>query len=165
MRSVQQRPDPALVILITAFASMELTLDAIRLGAYDFLTKPFQLEELQLVVRNAAEKLALAREAAALRARNAQLESTIQDLQHQQEQLNSRVEQMIEELHRSGLVEAHAGVGHVVLADPTRRRYQEQLGAYLKQSRSVVASAHAGLAQEPDETLAPLDSPTSTVEA
>lgn len=46
-------------IVVTAYASMEMSLEAIRLGAYDFLSKPFQIEELRLTVRNAAELIVL----------------------------------------------------------------------------------------------------------
>ncbi|HLQ37035.1 MAG TPA: sigma-54 dependent transcriptional regulator, partial [Planctomycetota bacterium] len=41
------------VILITAFGSMDLAIQAIRAGAYDFLTKPFELEALALVLDRA----------------------------------------------------------------------------------------------------------------
>jgi DNA-binding response OmpR family regulator len=54
-------PD-TLVILITGFASLESAIQAIREGAYDYIAKPFKLEEMKLVVRNAGERIRLARE-------------------------------------------------------------------------------------------------------
>ncbi|MBN1850780.1 MAG: sigma-54-dependent Fis family transcriptional regulator [Deltaproteobacteria bacterium] len=51
-----------LVILITGYASLETAVQAIRDGAYDYLTKPFKLEEIKIVVRNAEEKILLIRE-------------------------------------------------------------------------------------------------------
>jgi two-component system response regulator PilR (NtrC family) len=44
------------VILITAYASTESAVEALKLGAYDYITKPFDVEELKTVVRNALEK-------------------------------------------------------------------------------------------------------------
>jgi two-component system response regulator PilR (NtrC family) len=44
------------VILITAYASTESAVEALKLGAYDYLIKPFDVEELKAVVRNALEK-------------------------------------------------------------------------------------------------------------
>ena len=55
------RPE-TLVILITGFASLETAIKAIREGAYDYITKPFKVEQLKIAVRNAAEKVSLSRE-------------------------------------------------------------------------------------------------------
>ena len=58
-RAVQ--PD-TLVILITGFASLETAVQAIREGAYDYITKPFKLEEIKVVINNAGEQIRLIRE-------------------------------------------------------------------------------------------------------
>ena len=55
--------DPALpVVLLTAFATMDLAVDALRLGAFDFLTKPFSPEAVRAVVVRAVERIGLRRE-------------------------------------------------------------------------------------------------------
>jgi CheY-like chemotaxis protein len=51
-----------LVVLITGFASLETAIEAIREGAYDYITKPFKMEEMKIVVKNAAEQIRLIRE-------------------------------------------------------------------------------------------------------
>ena len=48
-------PDVA-VIVITAVASTETAVEAMKLGAYDYITKPFKLDEVSLIVRNALER-------------------------------------------------------------------------------------------------------------
>jgi len=48
-------PDTA-VIVITAVASTETAVEAMKLGAYDYITKPFKLDEANLIVRNALER-------------------------------------------------------------------------------------------------------------
>jgi len=55
--------DPDIVgIMITAFASTETAVEALRLGAYDYITKPFDVEELKAKVRNALERRNLRQE-------------------------------------------------------------------------------------------------------
>jgi two-component system response regulator PilR (NtrC family) len=55
------------VIVVTAFATTETAIAAMKAGAYDYLTKPFKIDEVSLVVDRALERRALARENLALR--------------------------------------------------------------------------------------------------
>jgi two-component system response regulator PilR (NtrC family) len=59
-------PD-AIVIMITAYASTETAIAAMKEGAYDYLTKPFRVDEIRLVIEKALEKKSLARENRRLR--------------------------------------------------------------------------------------------------
>ena len=55
--------DPAIpVILLTGVATIQLAVDAMKAGAFDFLTKPFQVDQVLAVVRRAAERSTLFRE-------------------------------------------------------------------------------------------------------
>ena len=55
--------DPEVMgIIVTAYASVESAVDALREGAYDYITKPFANDHLKAVVRNALEQKALFRE-------------------------------------------------------------------------------------------------------
>jgi two-component system response regulator AtoC len=56
------------VIVITAFGSSHTAIEAVRLGAYDFITKPFDLEEIALTAKRALAHSALNRELKELRA-------------------------------------------------------------------------------------------------
>jgi two-component system response regulator PilR (NtrC family) len=49
-------------LIITAFASADSAVEAMKQGAYDYLTKPFQVDEVQLIIRNALEKRRLTTE-------------------------------------------------------------------------------------------------------
>ncbi len=51
-----------MVIIITGYASLETAIQAVKEGAYDYLRKPFRLEELKISVDNACEKIRLQRE-------------------------------------------------------------------------------------------------------
>lgn len=48
-----------LVIIITGYATIETAIKAIELGAYDYIAKPFRLDELMIVIKNACERLRL----------------------------------------------------------------------------------------------------------
>ncbi|MBW1681445.1 MAG: sigma-54-dependent Fis family transcriptional regulator [Deltaproteobacteria bacterium] len=62
LAEVRKMSPETLVILITGFASLETAVKAIREGAYDYITKPIRLEEIKLVVKNAAERIRLSNE-------------------------------------------------------------------------------------------------------
>ena len=47
------------VIIVTGYASVDSAVRAVRMGAYDYLTKPFTLGQIEVIVRRAAERLAL----------------------------------------------------------------------------------------------------------
>jgi len=55
------------VIIITAFGTIESAIQAMKMGAYDYITKPFQMDELVLTVKKALENRLLKREVARLK--------------------------------------------------------------------------------------------------
>ena len=58
-----KRIDPDILgIMITAFASADTAIEAMRLGAHDYLSKPFDVDELKMKVRNALEQRQLRQE-------------------------------------------------------------------------------------------------------
>ncbi len=58
-----KRIDPDILgIMITAFASADTAIEAMRLGAHDYLSKPFDVDELKIKVRNALEQRLLRQE-------------------------------------------------------------------------------------------------------
>jgi two-component system response regulator PilR (NtrC family) len=67
LRALRQAQPDVLVIMITAFATTETALAAMKEGAYDYITKPFKVDEIKLVVKKALEKKLLASENARLR--------------------------------------------------------------------------------------------------
>ncbi len=48
-----------LAALMTGYASLETALKAIQLGAYDYITKPFSLNEIEILIRNMCDKIRL----------------------------------------------------------------------------------------------------------
>lgn len=50
------------VLMITAFSAAEQAVEAMKLGAYDYISKPFKIEEIKQLIKNALEKQGLRRE-------------------------------------------------------------------------------------------------------
>jgi two-component system response regulator HydG len=66
IRDVGALPDPPHILMITAFGSIETAIKAVKLGAYDYITKPFETEALLLLVSKALSERALRRQVARL---------------------------------------------------------------------------------------------------
>ncbi len=62
LKNIKTLEVPSEVIILTAHATVSAAVDAMKLGAYDFLTKPFQMEELIAVIEKAYEKKRLLNE-------------------------------------------------------------------------------------------------------
>src|SRR6476660_1795878 len=67
LKAVRETLPDVGVILMTAFASVETAREAFKLGADDFIQKPFDVEELKLIVKKTLEKQALIDENRAFR--------------------------------------------------------------------------------------------------
>jgi len=67
LREVRQLDPQALVIMITGFATVDSSIEAIRAGAYDYIPKPFTATQLQILVGRAANQIRLARDNERLR--------------------------------------------------------------------------------------------------
>ncbi|MBI4562037.1 MAG: sigma-54-dependent Fis family transcriptional regulator, partial [Candidatus Rokubacteria bacterium] len=67
LRAVKDLAPDTAVIMITAFSSTETAVEAMKLGAYDYITKPFKLDEIKLVIANALERKRLREENLLLR--------------------------------------------------------------------------------------------------
>jgi DNA-binding NtrC family response regulator len=68
LKQVKEQTPDTLVILMTAFSTVESAVEAMKLGAYHYVNKPFNLDEVALLVEKALETSQLRREVKALRA-------------------------------------------------------------------------------------------------
>lgn len=113
LRLHEEDPE-VLVIIITGFATIDTAIEAMKKGAYDFIAKPFEPDQLRIVVGRAMEKLKLRRKAKALeleRLRN------LADLGTEK----SRIHAIIESLP-NGILVTNAK-GNVVLMNPDFRKH------------------------------------------
>jgi two-component system, OmpR family, phosphate regulon sensor histidine kinase PhoR len=103
--------DPSLlVIVITGYATVETAIEAMKQGAYDFISKPFEPDQLRIVVNRAAEKIRLTREAQKLEQEKVR---TLSDLDTEKSRLRTIIESLPD-----GVMVTNTG-GQVVLINPS----------------------------------------------
>jgi two-component system response regulator PilR (NtrC family) len=62
LKKIKANTPETIVIMITAYASADTAIKAMKEGAYDYITKPFKVEEIKLIIKNALEKKNLQKE-------------------------------------------------------------------------------------------------------
>ncbi len=62
LRQIKRRDESIDVIMVTALHSVDTALEAMKLGAYDYITKPFKMDELQQIIGRVLSKRALEKE-------------------------------------------------------------------------------------------------------
>ncbi len=62
LKKIKAIAPETIVIMITAYASADTAIKAMKEGAYDYITKPFKVEEIKLIINNALEKKNLKKE-------------------------------------------------------------------------------------------------------
>ncbi len=67
LRNVKQIAPNSVVVIVTAFGTTESAVEAMKLGAYDYIQKPFQMDNIRLVVKNALEKQKLQQDVSILK--------------------------------------------------------------------------------------------------
>ncbi|WP_419659759.1 two component system sensor histidine kinase [Desulfosarcina variabilis str. Montpellier] len=139
LKRIQTLNPDILVIIITGFATIETAIEAMKRGAYDFIPKPFEPDQLRIVVNRALEKITLKKEAANL---EAERRRTLADLGTEK----SRVHTIIDSLP-NGIVVTNAD-GQVVLMNPA-------FGRLLSLSEDTATGDHIS-AYIPDEGLCQL---------
>src|SRR5207248_9695926 len=76
LKHLRAEPDPPQVIIITGNGTVETAITAMKLGAYDYMGKPYRMAEIDVLVRRAWEKHQLARENRYLQARLSRVDAT-----------------------------------------------------------------------------------------
>ena len=116
LRALQEYPEVPQVIVTTGFQEVATAVEAMKLGAYDYLTKPARIEELDILIRKAAEKGRLIRQNVVLRDR---LDAT------GRRPASSSVSARMHELLAHG---RSRGAHRVLGADPRRERHRQGAG-------------------------------------
>ncbi len=76
LRHVREDPDSPEIIIITGNGTIETAITAMKLGAYDYMSKPYRMAEIDVLVRRAWEKRQLAKENLFLHSRLARVDVT-----------------------------------------------------------------------------------------
>lgn len=126
------KPFAPLVIMVTAHGSERMAVESIKNGAYNYLAKPFDLDELRIVVQNAAETAALRQENSKLKNRLAGVETFGQLIGSSPSM--KRVYSLIEkvaETNVSILITGESGTGKELVANEIHNRSAERKGPFV----------------------------------
>ncbi len=75
LEEIKQMESPPMIVIVTAYGSERVAVEAMKKGAYDYIAKPYEIDELRLIAQHAFEKLALEEENARLRSEIDRLDS------------------------------------------------------------------------------------------
>jgi two-component system, NtrC family, response regulator AtoC len=129
-RVVESRPDVP-VIVITAFGSMETAVDAIRAGAYDFVTKPFKLDLIRITVERAIRHRQMGR-------RIERLEQALEQTERFEELIGKsppmrKVFELVDRVADAStpvLIRGESGTGKELVAQALHARSSRKLGPF-----------------------------------
>ncbi|HEY1789137.1 MAG TPA: sigma-54 dependent transcriptional regulator [Verrucomicrobiae bacterium] len=117
LKKIHERKPELPVIMLTAYATPKLAVEAIRSGAIDYLSKPFAPEELLHAVARCAERYRLLRENAALRSRTDQV-VTLEQIVGESEKIRElrRLIQTVAQTDARVLILGESGTGKELVA-------------------------------------------------
>ena len=107
----------SIVIIMTAFASVDTAVQALKDGAFDYITKPFDPDDLSHLIRNAAAQISLKSENEALKRRVTTLEN-VDDLIGRSEAIRKVLEQVenVAQSNSSVIITGESGTGKELVA-------------------------------------------------
>jgi len=116
-RRIKALNSESIVIIMTAFASVETAVQALKDGAYDYVTKPFDPDDLSHLIRNAGAQISLSKENEALKKRVTTLED-IDDIIGQSEAIRRLLEQIesVAQSNSSVIITGESGTGKELVA-------------------------------------------------
>ena len=115
-KALETSPE-TVVIMMTAFGTMESALEAMKMGAYDYIHKPFKIDEIRLIVKKALEKQKMQRQLSLLRQRTAlESDENIVARSPRMKEILSRLPR-IAESRANVLITGESGTGKDVIAN------------------------------------------------
>jgi DNA-binding NtrC family response regulator len=132
LRRVHQRPNPPEVIMLTGHATVETAIEAMKLGAYDYLSKPYHITELDALVKQAAEKRRLRVDNQRLRAQIAR-QSDVPDIVFDSAAMREsmRLVERVAPSEASVLITGESGTGKELIAHAIHRLSQRRDGSFI----------------------------------
>ena len=132
LRRVRERPNPPEIIMLTGHATVESAIEAMKLGAYDYLSKPYRITELDALVKQAAEKRHLRVDNQRLRqqlARQSPMPEIISVSEPMREAL--RLVERVAPSDASVLITGESGTGKELIAHAIHRLSNRAEGSFI----------------------------------
>jgi DNA-binding NtrC family response regulator len=132
LRRVHERPNPPEVIMLTGQGTIETAVEAMKNGAYDYLTKPYSISELDVRVRQAAEKRSLRVDNLRLRAQ-LERQSALPEIVSQSQAMNEaiRLVERVAPSEASVLITGESGTGKELIAHAVHRLSNRANGSFI----------------------------------
>lgn len=124
LEQVRRIDDALPVVLMTAYGAVETAVKAIKLGAFDYITKPFEGDELVIAVKRAVEHAKIVRENAVLRSNMTQASGA------------------------GGTASGRVGLDRIVGDSPAMRRVKQQILAVAESHGTVLVCGESGTGKE-----------------
>jgi DNA-binding NtrC family response regulator len=132
LRRIRESGTSAEVVVLTGHPDVATAIEAMKLGAYDYLTKPFKLAEVEVVLGRAAERRRLTQENTALRRMVTQREAPPLLLgQSAAMQIVLRTVERIAVTDANVLIEGESGTGKGLVAQTIHRQSPRAQGPFL----------------------------------
>ena len=120
LEKVKEQDPNALMIVMTGYGSVDTAVEAMKLGAYDFLEKPFKVEHLQLIIEKALSTQALRREVLELRTQQCTFgdepEAIIVGNSPQMKEIYNLMKQVAKSPSTTVLIHGESGTGKELIA-------------------------------------------------
>jgi DNA-binding NtrC family response regulator len=122
-RTRERSQNPPEMIMLTGQATVESAIEAMKLGAYDYLTKPYRIGELSALVTAAAEKQQLKVDNQRLRAQIARTHKSLPDIVAESRQMKEalRLVNRVAPSDTSVMITGESGVGKELIAQAVHR--------------------------------------------
>src|SRR5512133_1029274 len=117
LEKIKEIDEDIIVIMVTAHGGLETAVTAMRIGAYDYLNKPFNLDEMAIVIRKALETSDLRREVASLRVEHKKVgPPNIIGTSHVMQGILSMMEKVARSEAATVLIQGESGTGKELVA-------------------------------------------------